>query len=841
MVRKLLARLLAVAVICAVLPLLGQAAPAQAAALRRAISETNPMFVLTVANNQPQSTVQNIVNTVPADLKPYVVVSLYYEPITDSAARSWFDAQLTIADQLGVKANAQIANGWTGTSIDRAFVESMYQNHPSFIGPLFAELYGTNYGMVADMLNLSAQYGGYVFNVEYTNGSNGMLSAHSSPVMLAAMRAHPDNYIPIAKQTTMSRYHETEAIANGLWTSGLAGNWGVNPDTWTWWETGRAGLFASEPGHRGADGWKALTTYPEAQLSEVMLQSALAGATVFANFEHYSYTHFNNGATTPAFVKEIIPTMREIVGKGLIPTRAAVRSKIKVAFLSDNDQINNDYYSDLYADGTNIDWLRTSGRYYIIPLLVGGTNATERGYFPEVISTSQYASLFPTVAAKLSYFNSRYAPDALGSATAQNFLIDKWLILNNLENTNRLQNTLAYPRVATVDTFGMTMPPNTYAIVDEDANALKFRISNYNVNKASIWSQGTWGNTEFQNWIRNVYQVSPDESDTRTTVIQVNGHTGGSKPAISITGYNGYNGYTYADSWDSVNKTYRLSITHNGPIDVTINAWGDNSAHSRPTDSSPIVIEGEAAAFSGASRAMANSAASGGQVAGFIGNSAADFASYTVTAPSAGLYNAVLTTLHDGTRGVSVSANGAAAQTLSIQGNGWSSPVTTGFSLQLQAGTNTVKIFNNTAYAPDIDSITVTAAGSAVGQIKTALNAGKCVDVNGAINTDGTRVQIWDCNTTAAQQWTMPGDGTIRAMGKCLDVTGGATANSTPIQLWHCIVSGAQIWQPRPDGTLLNPQSGRCLGLPASNTVNGTQLVIYDCSGSADQRWTPSA
>jgi hypothetical protein len=617
MVRKLLTRLLAVAIVCAVLPILSQAAPAQAAALRRAISDTNPMFVLTVASNQPQSTIQNIINTVPADLKPYVVVSLYYEPITDSAARSWFDTQLTIADQLGVKANAQIANGWTSSSVDLAFVESMYQNHPSFIGPVFAELYGTKYGTVADMLNLSAQYGGFVFNIDYTNGSNGMLSAHSSPAMLAAMRAHPDNYIPIAKQTTSSRYHETEAIANGLWASGLAGNWGVNPDTWTWWETGRAGLFKPEPGHRGADDWKAVTTYPEAQISEVMLQSALAGATVFTNFEHYSYTHFNNGATTPAFVKEIIPTMREIVGKDLIPTRAAARSKIKVAFLSDNDQINNDYYSDLYADGTNIDWLRTSGRYYIIPLLVSGTNATERGYFPEVISTSQYTSLFPTVTAKLNYFNSRYPPDALGSATAQNFLTDKWLILNNLENTNQLQNTVAYPRVATVDTFGMTMPPNTYAIVDEDASALKFHIGNYNVNKASIWSQGDWTDTEFQNWIRTVYQVSPDESDTRTTVIQVNGHTGGSKPAISVTGYNGYNGYTYADSWDSANKTYRLSITHNGPIDVTINAWGDNSAHNRPTDSSPIVIQGETAAFSGASRAMGNSAASGGQVAGF--------------------------------------------------------------------------------------------------------------------------------------------------------------------------------------------------------------------------------
>ena len=29
------------------------------------------------------------------------------------------------------------------------------------------------------------------------------------------------------------------------------------------------------------------------------------------------------------------------------------------------------------------------------------------------------------------------------------------------------------------------------------------------------------------------------------------------------------------------------------------------------------------------------------------------------------------------------------------------------------------------------------------------------------------------CNGTAAQQWTMAADGTIRALGKCLDVSGG--------------------------------------------------------------------
>src|SRR5437867_2250831 len=64
--------------------------------------------------------------------------------------------------------------------------------------------------------------------------------------------------------------------------------------------------------------------------------------------------------------------------------------------------------------------------------------------------------------------------------------------------------------------------------------------------------------------------------------------------------------------------------------------------------------------------------------------------------------------------------------------------------------------------------------------------AGKCLDVVGANSADGTPVQLYDCNGTAAQQWTVGSDGTIRALGKCLDVTGNSTADGAKAQLWSC-------------------------------------------------------
>jgi hypothetical protein len=114
---------------------------------------------------------------------------------------------------------------------------------------------------------------------------------------------------------------------------------------------------------------------------------------------------------------------------------------------------------------------------------------------------------------------------------------------------------------------------------------------------------------------------------------------------------------------------------------------------------------------------------------------------------------------------------------------------------------------------------------------------GKCVDDQGANTANGTPIQIYDCNGTNAQNWTVASDGTLRVLGKCMDVTGGGTANHTLVQLYDCNGTGAQQWKPQANGSLLNPQSGRCLDDLGFGTNNGNQLGIWDCNGYANQVW----
>jgi predicted alpha-1,2-mannosidase len=113
----------------------------------------------------------------------------------------------------------------------------------------------------------------------------------------------------------------------------------------------------------------------------------------------------------------------------------------------------------------------------------------------------------------------------------------------------------------------------------------------------------------------------------------------------------------------------------------------------------------------------------------------------------------------------------------------------------------------------------------------------KCMDADPGQAGNGAVVRIWDCNTSAAQQWTLASDGTLRAAGRCLDVSGSARANGTKVQLWTCNGTGAQQWWPKANGVLVNSPSSKCLDIPNSNTANGTQLQIYDCNTSAAQNW----
>ncbi|MBB5867779.1 polyhydroxybutyrate depolymerase [Allocatelliglobosispora scoriae] len=130
------------------------------------------------------------------------------------------------------------------------------------------------------------------------------------------------------------------------------------------------------------------------------------------------------------------------------------------------------------------------------------------------------------------------------------------------------------------------------------------------------------------------------------------------------------------------------------------------------------------------------------------------------------------------------------------------------------------------------------AAADPVGPI-TGVPSGRCVDIPGAATTNGLQVQIWTCNGTGAQSWTIGTDGTIRALGKCLDVNGGINANGTKVQIWDCLAGNThQRWTYNTTTrTVINPETGKCLDATGQGTADGTKLQIWTCNSQTNQQW----
>ncbi|MET9856736.1 ricin-type beta-trefoil lectin domain protein, partial [Streptomyces sp. NPDC006450] len=135
------------------------------------------------------------------------------------------------------------------------------------------------------------------------------------------------------------------------------------------------------------------------------------------------------------------------------------------------------------------------------------------------------------------------------------------------------------------------------------------------------------------------------------------------------------------------------------------------------------------------------------------------------------------------------------------------------------------------------------AAPAAIGattKISLTARGAKCAD----LASDGTKVQIWDCNEInggLAQQFEVRADGTVRIQGKCMDAKDAGTGSGTPIQAVDCHNHPAQQFLPRADGSLYNTVSGRCLDLNGGDTTNGIQLQLWDCNQTDPQRWSLAA
>ncbi|MFF9373460.1 RICIN domain-containing protein [Streptomyces griseoluteus] len=153
--------------------------------------------------------------------------------------------------------------------------------------------------------------------------------------------------------------------------------------------------------------------------------------------------------------------------------------------------------------------------------------------------------------------------------------------------------------------------------------------------------------------------------------------------------------------------------------------------------------------------------------------------------------------------------------------------------------------------APPSASARTAAAAAIPAGPTTVVNkgSGKCVDARAAASGDGTAVQQYGCNASAAQTWQLvPTSGGYYRVAsgldatKVWDVTDVSTADSATVQLWTYSSGANQQWLPvaEADGSyhFVNRNSGKCLDVPGASTTDSVQLAQYTCNGTAAQSFT---
>ncbi|NDC23253.1 MAG: hypothetical protein EBZ49_03855, partial [Proteobacteria bacterium] len=135
-------------------------------------------------------------------------------------------------------------------------------------------------------------------------------------------------------------------------------------------------------------------------------------------------------------------------------------------------------------------------------------------------------------------------------------------------------------------------------------------------------------------------------------------------------------------------------------------------------------------------------------------------------------------------------------------------------------------------------------------QISLIPNSRKCIDINGNDQRNGTQLQLWDCNDSAAQKFfydTKNFQIKTPLQNKCFDVTNGSRDDGTKIELWDCDPNNQNQkfgYDPSTKNWVWIGGIGNTIPciVPSNNSYNnGTILQIQDCylANTITNIWNP--
>ncbi len=555
--------------------------------LRRPVSPQQPMFLVHV-DTWNSADPQKIIDLIPQDIRPYTVLVLSLSILHDDkastptqcawrqvengieTARSW----IKVAADNRMWAMVQPSSGgfthfpdYDGDAdLESTVYGEFFRDYPNFLGFNHAEQFwgfdqtcspsaDRRWEHWANLLKLTNKYGGYL-DVSFTGGFwgaalNPLAMAKRSPVLEGALKAYAKNFIIEEKFTANYGFHDNESVSLGMYLSGYAGNYGIRTDRTGWYN---------------ADG---SSTYPvPAGAPHLIEHLALTGQTVFDGPELVMLDMVRNqpngqtadGYSTrrwdfyPQFRNIHLDIYRKILDGTLrIPGRKEVIDRTRIAIVNDMSSGSDralystpeTLFSGLYAmdgDGTYLNqhsWTKKTGRYPAIPTVWRLADDVAQS-FQTTVKKSEYASRWPTPAAKVAEFDALFPQEATGDIYAGR-LENTWVTYNPYRTSQAASGSIPF-KYNTCAGLDVTYPPFTTGVVKEYPDKVNIYLTNYDpenaaLKKSRIVFRGAAAQPAFS------FQDRGDHA------------------ASQVTG-------TWADG------ALTLDVAHNGALDLTVNCSG---------------------------------------------------------------------------------------------------------------------------------------------------------------------------------------------------------------------------------------------------------------------------
>jgi hypothetical protein len=350
---------------------------------------------------------------VPDDLKPYCQLQVELR-VRDHETR--YRRLQRLLDELEAEAipvNFQFADPHAWYVFDPAYVDRLTREYPciqsytiteidfehydAFNVPRYAISPYARYTM--DILDLAAAHGKHLsMPLQGTKWMHLGADALNRP-LLDKIAAHGAYVLPVNEHIGPQHLPRQTSVW-GIWMAGLTTNWGVEPQAW-WFENGRM----ITPGVFGQYQASNTRIMPPPLYRAMILQGAMLGATVYQFEPFWDLFDYDNSA---CWREVIVPTLREVVQRKLIPTRAQLLDQVKVAYqYKTADSINA--YHDILRD---VDWIHDEGhlaraaygvwqrylqhelipnksRCFFLPLLPPSTPAAALAGYDKVIQTGE--------------------------------------------------------------------------------------------------------------------------------------------------------------------------------------------------------------------------------------------------------------------------------------------------------------------------------------------------------------------------------------------------------------------------------------------------------------------